>query len=70
MCTQFLGQDLQKFSLGKPRGYANNTEINIRPIDFGGIRCMEWAVDSLQWIFSISSVMFVSYYATPNHSLA
>lgn len=45
MCTEFLGKDLQKFSLRKPRGYANNTEINIRLIDFDGIRCMERAVD-------------------------
>jgi hypothetical protein len=70
MCTEFFRQDLRKFSLEKPRGCANKTEINVRPIDFDGIRCMELAVDSLQWIFSISSVIAVSYCATPNHSLA
>jgi len=70
MCTEFLGQGLLKFSLGKPRGCVNKTEINIRPIDFDGIRCMELAVDSLQWIFGISSVIAVSYCATPNLSLS
>jgi hypothetical protein len=70
MCTEFLGQDLRKFSLGKPRGCANKTQINFRLIDFDGIGCMELAVDSLQYIFGISSVIAVSYCATPNHSLA
>ena len=70
MCTEFLSQYLRKFSHGQPRGCANKTEINIRLIDFDGITCMELAVDSLQWIFGISSVIAVSYCATPNHSLA
>jgi len=67
---EFFGQDFKKFSFGKPRGCANKTEINIRPVDFDGIRCMELVVDSLQWIFGISSVIAVSYCATPDHSLA
>jgi hypothetical protein len=70
MCTEFLGQDLLKCSLGRPRGCANKTDINIRAIDFYGIRCMVLTVDSLQLIFGIRSVIAVIRCATPNHSLA
>jgi hypothetical protein len=70
VCVEFLGQDLLKCSIGRPRECANKTEINIRPLDFDGIRCMVLTVDSLQWIFGIRSFIAVSYCATPNHSLA
>jgi hypothetical protein len=47
----------------------NKSEINIRQIDFDGIRWMELVEDSFQWTFFISCAKSLSYYATPYYLL-
>jgi hypothetical protein len=56
---EFLGKDLGKCSLGKPGECVNKTEINIRHIDFDGIRWMELAEDCLSGSL-LSAVLNIS----------